>query len=225
MSLVDRDLAVIWHPYTQMKTALPHVPIVRGEGARLYGEDGKQYIDAVSSWWVNIHGHANPYIAKKVADQLLKLEHVIFAGFTHPTAVELAERLLAILPSNQKKAFYSDNGSTAIEVAIKMCLQYWHNQGKPRTKMLAFKNAYHGDTFGAMAVSGRSAFTAAFDSLLFEVEFIDLPDAGNIDSLKSQISDLKSQLACFIFEPLVQGAGGMNMYEARHLEELMVHCR
>src|SRR6195952_650604 len=225
MGLSERDLDVIWHPYTQMKTALPHVPIVRGEGACLYDEDGTKYIDAVSSWWVNIHGHANKYIAQKVAEQLLQLEHVIFAGFTHPTAVELAERLLAILPLNQKKAFYSDNGSTAIEVAIKMCLQYWNNIGTDRTKMLAFKNAYHGDTFGAMAVSGRSAFTAAFDSLLFEVEFIDLPNESNIQDLKSQISNLKPELACFIFEPLVQGSGGMLMYEAKYLNELMAHCR
>ncbi|HWZ34844.1 MAG TPA: adenosylmethionine--8-amino-7-oxononanoate transaminase [Mucilaginibacter sp.] len=225
MNLTERDLKVIWHPYTQMKTASPPVPIVRGEGALLFDENGKKYIDGVSSWWVNIHGHSHPYIAKKVAEQLTKLEHVIFAGFTHPTAVELAERLLAILPNNQQKVFYSDNGSTAIEVAIKMCLQYWNNQGQTRTKMLAFKNAYHGDTFGAMAVSGRSAFTAAFDSLLFEVEFIDLPDAENIESLKSQISNLKSQLACFIFEPLVQGSGGMIMYEAQYLNELIAHCR
>src|ERR1700712_2457890 len=224
MNLINRDLRVVWHPYTQMKTALPHVPIVRGEGACLYDEDGKRYIDAVSSWWVNIHGHANPYIAKKVAEQLLQLEHVIFAGFTHPAAIELAERLLAILPSNQKKAFYSDNGSTAIEVAIKMCLQYWNNQGKPRTKMLAFKNAYHGDTFGAMAVSGRSAFTVAFDSLLFEVEFIDLPTNENIKALKSRISYLRSELACFIFEPLVQGSAGMLMYAAQYLNELVAHC-
>lgn len=225
MNLTERDLKVIWHPYTQMKTASPPVPIVRGEGALLFDENGKKYIDGVSSWWVNIHGHSHPYIAQKVAEQLTKLEHVIFAGFTHPTAVELAERLLAILPDNQQKVFYSDNGSTAIEVAIKMCLQYWNNQGQTRTKMLAFKNAYHGDTFGAMAVSGRSAFTAAFDSLLFEVEFIDLPNAENIVSLKSQISSLKSQLACFIFEPLVQGSGGMIMYEAQYLNELIAHCR
>ena len=225
MNLSERDLAVIWHPYTQMKTAQPPIPIVRGEGTCVFDEDGKKYIDAVSSWWVNIHGHSHPYIAQKVAEQLTKLEHVIFAGFTHPGAVELAERLLAILPDNQKKAFYSDNGSTAIEVAIKMCLQYWHNKGEQRTKILAFKNAYHGDTFGAMSVSGRSAFTAAFDSLLFEVEFIDLPNDSNIDSLKSQISNLKSQLACFIFEPLVQGSAGMIMYEAQHLEALMAHCK
>jgi adenosylmethionine-8-amino-7-oxononanoate aminotransferase len=225
MSLVERDLKVIWHPYTQMKTVLPPIPIIRGEGAHLFAEDGKKYIDAVSSWWVNIHGHSHPYIAQKVAEQLTRLEHVIFAGFTHPAAVELAERLLDILPDNQQKAFYSDDGSTAVEVAIKMCLQYWHNQGNNRTKILAFKNAYHGDTFGAMAVSGRSAFTAAFDSLLFEVEFIDLPDEHNIQSLKSQISNLKSQLACFIFEPLVQGSAGMLMYDARYLDELMQHCR
>ena len=225
MSLTDRDLKVIWHPYTQMKTALPPVPIVTGEGACLYDEKGKRYIDAVSSWWVNIHGHAHPYIAQKVAEQLLKLEHVIFAGFTHEPAVLLAERLLKILPSNQAKAFYSDNGSTAVEVAIKMCMQCWHNKGIERTKILAFKNAYHGDTFGAMAVSGRSAFTAAFDSLLFEVEFIDLPEASNIQELKSQISNLKSSLACFIFEPLVQGASGMIMYEAEYLDQLMKHCQ
>jgi adenosylmethionine-8-amino-7-oxononanoate aminotransferase len=225
MSLTERDLKVIWHPYTQMKTAQPPVGIIRGEGALLFDEEGKQYIDAVSSWWVNIHGHAHPYIAKKVSEQLYKLEHVIFAGFTHEGAVELAERLLAILPGNQKKAFYSDNGSTAIEVAIKMCLQYWLNNGDQRTKIIAFNNAYHGDTFGAMAVSGRSAFTKAFDSLLFDVEFIDIPNKENIESLKSKVSSIKSETACFIFEPLVQGSAGMIMYEAEYLNELMAHCR
>ncbi|WP_183558145.1 adenosylmethionine--8-amino-7-oxononanoate transaminase [Mucilaginibacter sp. SP1R1] len=225
MSLTERDLKVIWHPYTQMKTASPPIGIVRGEGARLFDEQGKKYIDAVSSWWVNIHGHAHPYIAKKVSEQLHKLEHVIFAGFTHEGAVELAERLLAILPDNQQKAFYSDNGSTAIEVAIKMCLQYWLNKGDQRTKIIAFNNAYHGDTFGAMAVSGRSAFTKAFDSLLFDVEFIDTPNAGNIEELKSQITAIKTETACFIFEPLVQGSSGMLMYEAEYLNQLMAHCR
>jgi len=225
MTLAERDAKIIWHPYTQMQTAGLPVGIVRGEGAVLFDEDGKEYIDAVSSWWVNLYGHAHPYIAQKIAEQLRKLEHVIFAGFTHEPAVELAERLIALLPNNQKRVFYSDNGSTAIEVAIKMCLQYWHNQGKARTKMLAFKNAYHGDTFGAMAVSGRSAFTAAFDNLLFEVEFIDLPTKENIEDLKSQISNLKSGLACFIFEPLVQGSAGMIMYEAEGLNELVKHCK
>jgi adenosylmethionine-8-amino-7-oxononanoate aminotransferase len=223
--LVSRDLEAIWHPYTQMKTAAKPIPIVRGEGAYLFCEDGTKLIDAVSSWWVNIHGHSHPYIAQKVFEQLQTLEHVIFAGFTHPQAVKLAENLLSIIPNNQKKVFFSDNGSTAVEVALKMCLQFWSNQNQKRTKILAFHNAYHGDTFGAMAVSGRSAFTAAFDSLLFDVEFIDLPNQENLESIKAKISDIKTDLACFIFEPLVQGAGGMLMYEAELLDELIAHCK
>jgi len=224
-SLVERDRDLIWHPYTQMQNAVSHIPIVRGEGVYLIAEDGKKYIDAVSSWWVNIHGHSHPHIAQKVAEQLRTLEHVIFAGFTHPGAIELAERLLNILPSGQSKVFYSDNGSTAVEVALKMCFQYHNNLGDPRTKVLAFNNSYHGDTFGAMAVSSRSAFTRPFEKLLFDVEFIDVPNAGNIEQLKGQISELASDLAAFIFEPLVQGAGGMLMYEAKYLDELSMHCK
>jgi adenosylmethionine-8-amino-7-oxononanoate aminotransferase len=223
--LVSRDLEAIWHPYTQMKTAANPIPIVRGEGAYIFTEDGEKIIDAVSSWWVNIHGHSHPYIAQKVFEQLQTLEHVIFAGFTHPQAVKLAHNLLSIIPDNQKKVFFSDNGSTAVEVALKMCLQFWSNQNLNRTKILAFHNAYHGDTFGAMAVSGRSAFTAPFDSLLFDVEFIDLPNQDNLEQIKSKVSNLKSDLACFIFEPLVQGAGGMLMYNADLLSELIYHCK
>lgn len=226
MSLIKRDQKVIWHPYTQMKNALPNVPIVRGEGVYLFDEDGRKYIDAVSSWWVNIHGHAHPYIAEKVSKQLNELEHVIFAGFTHEPAVQLAERLLPLLPGKQDKIFYSDNGSTAVEVALKMCLQYWNNTGNTqKKKVLAFKDAYHGDTFGAMSVSGRSIFTNPFNDLLFDVEFIDLPNADNISHLKSHISNLSSQLCCFIFEPLILGAGGMLMYEAKHLDELLKACK
>lgn len=224
-SLAERDGDLIWHPYTQMQNAAAPIPIVRGEGVYLITEDGKKYIDAVSSWWVNIHGHSHPYIAQKVAEQLNRLEHVIFAGFTHPGAIELAERIIDILPSGQSKVFYSDNGSTAVEVAMKMCFQYWSNLGDPKTKVLAFNNSYHGDTFGAMAVSSRSAFTRPFEKLLFDVEFIDLPDSGNIEQLKAHISGISSDLAAFIFEPLVQGAGGMQMYEARYLDELILHCR
>lgn len=224
LNLTERDQKVIWHPYTQMKNALPHIPIVRGEGVYVFDEDGKRYIDAVSSWWVNIHGHSHPYIAQKVAEQLNVLEHVIFAGFTHEPAVRLAERLLPILPGKQDKVFYTDNGSTAIEVALKMCLQYWDNKGAPKTKILAFKNAYHGDTFGAMSVSGRSIFTDAFNSLLFDVEFIDLPNEGNISHLTSHISNLKDT-ACFIFEPLILGSGGMLMYEAKYLDQLLSACK
>lgn len=223
--LANRDLAAIWHPYTQMKTAAKPIPIIKGEGVYLFTEDDRKLIDAVSSWWVNIHGHSHPYIAEKVFEQLKQLEHVIFAGFTHPQAVLLAENLLSIIPKNQAKIFYSDNGSTAVEVAIKMCLQFWSNKDESRVKILAFNNAYHGDTFGAMAVSGRSAFTKPFESLLFDVEFIDLPNAQNIEALKAQISVLKLDLACFIFEPLVQGASGMLMYEASYLDELIIHCK
>lgn len=136
MSLSTRDSKVIWHPYTQMKTAPLPIGIVRGEGVWLFDETGKKYLDVVSSWWVNIHGHAHPYMAKKVSEQLNTLEHVIFAGFTHAPAVELAERLVKILPGNQSKVFYSDNGSTAVEVALKMAIQYWHNSGQKKIKFL-----------------------------------------------------------------------------------------
>jgi adenosylmethionine-8-amino-7-oxononanoate aminotransferase len=225
MSLIQRDKNVIWHPYTQMKNIQPPIPIVRGEGVYLFDEEGNKYIDAVSSWWVNIHGHAHPYIAQKVAEQLKTLEHVIFAGFTHLPAVSLAERLLPLLPGKQEKIFFSDNGSTAVEVALKMCLQYWSNSGnKSKKKILAFKDAYHGDTFGAMSVSGRSIFTNPFNDFLFDVEFIALPTADNISDLRSHISNLKSELACFIFEPLILGAGGMQMYEAKYLDELVSCC-
>ena len=223
--LVERDIQSIWHPYTQMKTAGPPVPVVRGEGVYLYTADGRRLIDAVSSWWVTIHGHSHPVIAEAVYQQLKTLEHVIFAGFTHPKAVELAEKLLSILPKSQQKVFYSDNGSTAVEVAIKMCLQYWHNRGEKRQQIIAFKDAYHGDTFGAMSISGRSAFTKAFEGLLFDVHFIDLPNAENIEELKAEISSLKKETACFIFEPLVLGSGGMLMYEPQFLDQLLAHCK
>ena len=224
-SLAERDQDLIWHPYTQMQNAPAPIPIIKGEGIFLIAEDGKKYIDAVSSWWVNIHGHSHPYIAKKVSEQLNRLEHVIFAGFTHPGAIELAERLISILPDGQRKVFYSDNGSTAVEVALKMCFQYWSNLGREKNKVLAFNNSYHGDTFGAMAVSARSAFTRPFEKLLFEVEFLDLPDQNNIELLKSQITARASEVSAFIFEPLVQGAGGMQMYDAAYLDELIKHCR
>jgi adenosylmethionine---8-amino-7-oxononanoate aminotransferase len=224
-NLTERDRDVIWHPYTQMKNAAPAVPIVRGEGVYLIAEDGKKYIDAISSWWVNIHGHSHPYIAEKVAEQLKVLEHSIFAGFTHPTAVELAERLLKILPSNQTKIFYSDDGSTAVEVALKMCFQYWSNKGELRRKVIAFQNSYHGDTFGAMSVSARSAFTKPFEDLLFDVEYIETPNANNISDLRSHISNLRSEISAFIFEPLVQGSAGMLMHEATYLDQLVEACR
>lgn len=225
MNLSERDGAVNWHPYTQMKTAAHAIPIVKGQGVYLYDDTGKKYIDAVSSWWVTLHGHAHPYIAQRVSEQLHTLEQVIFAGFTHAPAVQLSENLLHLLPENQEKVFYSDNGSTAVEVALKMCIQSASNKGKKKTRILAFKQAYHGDTFGAMSVSGRSAWTQPFGEMLFEVVFIDPPTRENLDRIKSVIQKHSGEWACFIFEPLVQGAAGMLMHTPEDLSELMRFCR
>ena len=225
MTLTERDAKHIWHPYTQQHQAKPPIPIVSAKGTYLYDEENRRYIDAVSSWWVIIHGHSHPYIVEKVVAQLHQLDQVIFAGFTHQPAIELGEKLLSILPANQQKVFYTDNGSTAIEVALKMCLQYWFNKGIKRKKVITFYNGYHGDTFGAMSVSGRNAWTAPFDSFLFEVIFIDTPTAENIESLKETIALHANDLACFIYEPIVQGSAGMLMYGALELDELMAHCR
>ncbi|SDE84491.1 adenosylmethionine-8-amino-7-oxononanoate aminotransferase [Dyadobacter soli] len=221
----QRDSAVNWHPFTPLKTAGEAIAIVRGEGAYLYDENGKRYIDAIASWWVNLHGHAHPYIAEQVSDQLRTLEHVIFAGFTHPSAVALSEALLEVLPGNQSKVFYSDNGSTAIEVALKMSFQYAYNRDQPKSTVLAFRHGYHGDTFGAMAVSGRSGWTEPFADLLFDVIHIDLPTEANLPEIQAFIDHHADQIACFVYEPLVQGAGGMRMYEAAHLDTLLRYCR
>lgn len=227
MNLAERDGRVIWHPYTQMRTAGQPVSIVRGEGARLYDEEGNEYIDAIASWWVNTHGHAHPYIADRVADQLKKLEHVIFAGFTHEPAVVLAERLLKVLPSNQERIFYSDNGSTAVEVGIKMALQYWHNLGKKKEKLVVLSNSYHGDTFGAMSVSVRDLFTEPFWDLLFDVVVVDAPVKGKENDSLEQLAEASEQddIAAFVFEPLLQGAGGMVMYKPEPLDEMIGLCR
>jgi adenosylmethionine---8-amino-7-oxononanoate aminotransferase len=227
VNLAERDHNVIWHPYTQMKTAALPIPIVRGEGALLYAEDGRTFIDAVASWWVNLHGHAHPYIAQKVAEQLQTLEHVIFAGFTHPAAVTFAERLVEILPQGQSRIFYSDNGSTAVEVALKMAIQYWQNTGIPKRKIIAFRDSYHGDTFGAMAVSARSAFTAPFWSYLFEVCFIDVPIPGKEAETVRQLEALTQpgDIAAFIYEPLVLGTAGMVMYTPEVLDQLLGICQ
>ena len=225
-SLGKRDAEVIWHPYTQHKNLDLPVPIVKGEGALLYDESGNTYIDAVSSWWVNLHGHAHPYIAEKLYQQARTLEQVIFTNFTHEPAVLLAERLLGILPGRLAKIFYSDNGSTAVEVALKMAIQFWKNQGSPeRNKILAFENAYHGDTFGAMSVSGRGLFTDAFRELLFDVIFIETPNGDNLNQLKSVIQSYEGKIAAFIYEPLLQGAGGMKMYDSGNMNTLLEFVR
>lgn len=226
-NISHRDSKVVWHPYTSMKAWPEAIAITHGEGVYLIDEDGNRYIDAISSWWVNLHGHAHPYIAQKVSEQISTLEHCMFAGFTHEPAVRLAERLLEILPGGMRKIFYSDNGSTAVEVAIKMAIQYWGNKGLGKKKIIAIEQAYHGDTFGAMAVSGRSVFTTAFTDLLFDVAFIPFPSAGNEDRSIATLERIlqSGDIAAFIAEPLVQGSAGMNMYSASTLEKYFTLCK
>ncbi len=213
----------VWHPFSKQKNARIPVTIVAGKGALLYAADGKTYIDAVASWWVNLHGHAHPYIAEQVSEQLHTLEHVIFADFTHPTAENLAHRLLETVQLQQQKVFFSDNGSTAVEVALKMALQYWSNDGKSeRRRIIALQNAYHGDTFGAMAVGERNIFNRAFHDFLFEVHFVPPPETENLEQSIAVMRQLcNEQTAAFIYEPLVQGAGGMCMHSPEALAELL----
>lgn len=225
-TLQELDEKLIWHPYTHQKSMQPAIPIVKGKKAVLIDENGNEYIDGISSWWVNIHGHGNQYIAKKIYAQARKLEQVIFTAFTHEPAVVLAEKLLSVLPGNFTKIFYTDDGSTATEVAIKLSLQYWKNIGNNnRKKILAFNHSYHGDTFGAMSVSERGIYTSAFEDKLFDVIFIDTPDGENMEQLKNEIEKYKDEIVCFIYEPLLQGAGGMLMYEPQHLNSLLHYLK
>ncbi len=226
MNLTERDRQYLWHPYTQHKTAAPPIAIVKGEGAMLWDDTNKEYIDAIASWWVNPFGHSNRFIADAIYKQLTTLEHVLFGGFTHEPAVLVAEKLMELLPNNQKKLFFSDNGSTAVEVAIKVALQYFFNKGEKRTTIIAFENAFHGDTFAAMAASGISFYTQAFEGMFIDVVRIPVPVRGKEEesfaALRAAI--ISHKVAGFIFEPLVQGAAGMVMYEAEALDELLLIC-
>ncbi|HBD26434.1 adenosylmethionine--8-amino-7-oxononanoate transaminase [Flavobacterium sp.] len=227
MNLSQRDKLYNWHPYTQHKNAKHFPAIVKGEGALLWDENNKEYIDAIASWWVNPFGHSNKVIADAIYKQLTTLEHVLFGGFTHEPAVLLAEKLMEILPSNQKKLFYSDNGSTAVEVAIKVSMQYFYNQNIKKTKIIAFEDAFHGDTFAAMAASGISFFTEAFQGSLLEVVRIPVPTVGNEEKSIQILEKLvkTNEFAAFIFEPLVQGAAGMVMYQSEILDKLIAICK
>lgn len=227
MNLSEKDKLYNWHPYTQHKTVPDFPAIVKGKDALLWDENGKEFIDAIASWWVNPFGHSNQVIANAIYEQLTTLEHVLFGGFTHNKAVELAEKLLEILPHNQKKIFYSDNGSTAVEVAIKVALQYNYNKGIKKTKIIAFEDAFHGDTFGAMAASGISFFTEAFKGSLLEVIRIPVPNDENENQVLQQLENVvtTNEYAAFIFEPLVLGAAGMVMYSPEVLDKLIAICK
>ena len=225
MSIASDDKKYIWHPFTQMKTAETPIPIVKGEGTLLIDENGKTYIDAISSWWVNLHGHAHPYISQKVSQQLDTIEHLMFAGFTHQAATTLCDKLSKYLPSNQHKFFFSGDGSSAVEIALKMCIQYWKNKGMERHRILALEGGYHGETFGAMSVGAKSIFFAPFEDYLFEVEHLSFPneEEKTLTVLKEKLEGDK--VACFIFEPLVQGAAGMRMYSAQVLNKMIALCK
>jgi adenosylmethionine-8-amino-7-oxononanoate aminotransferase len=236
-NLIERDRAHLWHPYTQMKTAPAPLPIVRGKGVYLYTENGRRILDGISSWWVNIHGHAHPLLNRALIEQANELEHVMFAGFTHRPAVELAERLVAALPPGLTRVFYSDNGSTAVEVALKLAHQYWRNLGQThRQRFITLHHAYHGDTVGAMSVSEESVFTDAFRPLLFQVTRADAPycyrcplglerASCQIDCLGSLEEALKQQpVAGVLVEPMLQAAGGMIVWPGEFLAGVRRLC-
>jgi adenosylmethionine-8-amino-7-oxononanoate aminotransferase len=217
----------LWHPTTQVATAEPPLRAVRGEGAELVLDSGERLIDAISSWWVTLHGHGEPSIAAAIARQALSLEQVIFANFRHPAAEELADRLAAL--SGLSRLFFSDNGSTAVEVALKIAWQWWRNRGSERRRLIAFEGAYHGDTFGAMALGARSIFSAPFESLLFEVARAPWPatwwDDDTVEEREAAALQqlerlLETPTAAVILEPLVQGAGGMAMVRPQFLRDV-----
>lgn len=224
----------VWHPFTPLQGGAPELEVARAEGCTLHLANGTTLIDAVSSWWVNLHGHARPEIADAIAQQARELEQVIFAGFTHKPAVSLAHELLSMANAEQgnyAKVFYSDDGSTAIEVALKMCLQYWHNLGQNRRQVVALEGAYHGDTFGAMSMADRTPFNAPFDGHMFQVQLLPLvpcqdvyaplsdADTATIQQMEQACSS--GQVAVFIYEPLVQGSAGMRFYKLALLEALL----
>lgn len=197
--------------------------IVKASGAVLYDEQGREYIDGIASWYTSMYGHCNPYILDRVQTQMRILDQVVFSGFTHEPAVKLSEELIKILPGNQQKLFFSDNGSTATEVGIKMALQYHYNMGLPRKGMLAFEEGFHGDTFGAMSVSGLSVYNGPFEEYFITVERIPLPQTDNLEELLMLLEARlkKEDIAGFIYEPLVQGAAGMKMYNADGLDRIL----
>jgi len=210
----------IWHPYTQEATELPPLEIDRGDGAYLFTRDGRRLLDAISSWWVNLHGHAHPLIAEAIARQAAQLEHVIFAGFTHAPAEELAAALGRILPESLNHVFYSDNGSTAVEAALKIAVQYWRNKGrKEKNRIIALEHAYHGDTIGAMSVSADSPFTQSFEDL--RLPMLRVRDAEELEGI---LSKQKHEIAALIVEPLIQGAAGMRTYPIQRLKRFRDLC-
>lgn len=227
MKLAHRDQKHIWHPLTQHQTAKPPIGIVKAKGALLWDESGNEYIDGIASWYTAMYGHSHPQVVDAVTAQMKELDFVMFSGFTHEPAVQLSEKLMKILPSNQQKIFFNDNGSTAVEAAIKMALQYHHNAGDKRDTLIAFENGFHGDTFGAMSASGLPSYNGPFEDFLLKVIRIPTPQAANLDEvlLKLENAITENSCAAFIFEPLVQGAAGMKFHSAEGLDSIIKRCQ
>jgi adenosylmethionine-8-amino-7-oxononanoate aminotransferase len=224
--VVSADARHIWHPYTQHLGAVPAIEAVGASGAFIHTADGRKIFDAISSWWVTLHGHSHPAIVEAIAHQAATLDQVIFTSFTHEPAALFARDLVGVLPDGLSRVFFSDDGSTAVEVAVKMALQYHANRGSKRSIVVALQNAYHGDTFGAMSVSGRGTFTDPFSSLLFDVRRLPDPVSGDVVSaLDTLIEREGSAIAAIIVEPLLQGAGGMLIYDEAILAALRARAR
>ena len=240
-AIATRDLAVVWHPCTQMKDheRLPMIPIARGSGVWLYDFDGQRYLDGISSWWVNLFGHANPRINAALREQLERLEHVMLAGFTHEPVLELSEALLAIVPAGLTRCFYADNGSAAVEVAVKMSFHYWQNRGRPRKRrFITLSNSYHGETLGALAVGDVELYKKVYQPLLMDVITVPTPDCHLREpgsdweshsrrmfaAMEQVLAEHAEEVAAVIVEPLVQCAGSMRMYHPVYLSLLREAC-
>jgi adenosylmethionine-8-amino-7-oxononanoate aminotransferase len=240
-AIAARDLAVVWHPCTQMKDheRLPMIPISRGSGVWLYDFDGHRYLDGISSWWVNLFGHANPRINSAVREQLDRLEHVMLAGFTHEPVLELSECLVRLLPAGLTRCFYADNGSAAVEVAVKMSFHYWQNCGRPRKRrFITLSNSYHGETLGALAVGDVELYKKVYQPLLMNVITVPSPDCHLREpgtdweshsrrmflAMEQALAEHADEVAAVIVEPLVQCAGSMRMYHPVYLSLLREAC-
>ncbi|WP_419769036.1 MAG: adenosylmethionine--8-amino-7-oxononanoate transaminase [Candidatus Marinarcus sp.] len=228
--LMQEDLKHIFHPCSQMKDheKLPLIPIKKGKGSYIYDYDGNEYLDCISSWWVNIFGHSNAYINTKINEQLQELEHVIFAGFTHKPAVDLAKRLIALTPEPLQKIFFADNGSSAIEISLKMSFQYFKNKGQSRPLFVSLENSYHGETLGALAVSDTGLYKDIYTDILIKTiqakspSLVDEDEA--IEDMRRVLTQHKNEVCSVVIEPLIQCAGSMKMYDASYIKKLRTLC-
>jgi adenosylmethionine-8-amino-7-oxononanoate aminotransferase len=227
MTLKQRDKKHLWHPLKQHQLHPESLAIIKAKGCIITDEDGNDYIDAISSWYTTMYGHCNDYIIEKTYEQMQQLDQIMFSDFTHEPAVTLSEQLIHILPEGQNKIFFNDNGSTAVEAAIKMALQYHFNTNDKRSVFIAFENGFHGDTFGAMSVSGLSVYNGPFEEFLIDVKRIPTPNGSNTEAILELIKtyNLEHKIAGFIYEPLVQGAAGMKIHDAHGLNAILSYCK